>query len=112
MGAELTADDGEPEYGAGLHEEQRQRGTPGCDCDQLDNPDPAEHANDCNWRAGVCAWGEANAGLAAQREALLSALNQVLTILRDLDAPLDVRVNMAHDIANEAILAAVGAAAG
>jgi hypothetical protein len=37
------------------------------------------------------------------RELFLSAMNQVLTILRDLDCPLDVRVNMAHDVADAAL---------
>jgi hypothetical protein len=44
-----------------------------------------------------------------QRDKLLSALNQVLTILRDLDCPLDVRVNMAHDVAHENVAAVVKA---
>jgi hypothetical protein len=26
------------------------RTTPGCDCDQHGNPDPAYHATDCTWR--------------------------------------------------------------
>ena len=37
---------------------------------------------------------------------LRSALNQVLTVLRDVDVPLDVRVNMAHDIAESNLRAA------
>jgi hypothetical protein len=45
----------------------------------------------------------------AERDGLLSALNQVLTILRDLDCPLDVRVNMAHDVAHETVGAVVRA---
>jgi hypothetical protein len=49
------------------------------------------------------ACAEANQGLIVQRDALVSALNQVLTILRDLDAPLDVRVTMCHDIARSAL---------
>ncbi len=36
---------------------------------------------------------------------LASALNQVFTILRDLDSPLDVRVNMAYDVAEAALRA-------
>ena len=38
-------------------------------------------------------------------ETLVSALNQVLTILRDLDCPLDVRVTMVHDVAEAALSA-------
>jgi hypothetical protein len=55
---------------------------------------------------GACA-----AGVTAieQRDKLLSALNQVLTILRDLDCPLDVRVTMAHDVAHENVAAIVKA---
>jgi hypothetical protein len=37
------------------------------------------------------------------RDRFLSGMNQVLTILRDLDCPLDVRVTMAHDVADAAL---------
>lgn len=36
-------------------------------------------------------------------EVLTSALNQVQTILRDVDCPLDIRVTMAQDVADEAL---------
>ena len=47
-----------------------------------------------------------------QRYELLAALNRVLTILRDLDCPLDVRVTMAHDVADEGLKAAFAKAEG
>jgi hypothetical protein len=37
------------------------------------------------------------------REDCVAALNQVLSILHDLDCPLDVRVTMAHDRAHESL---------
>lgn len=30
--------------------EAREPLTPGCDCEQMNNPDPEYHASDCEWR--------------------------------------------------------------
>ncbi len=38
---------------------------------------------------------------------LVAALNQVFTILRDLDSPLDVRVSMAYDVTEAALATSI-----
>jgi hypothetical protein len=40
----------EQEKAGPLHPRRVAGSTPGCDCEQNDNPDAGWHASDCNWR--------------------------------------------------------------